>query len=540
MKDKKGFTLIEILVVVVIVAVLAAVSFPLYQKTIYRNRFSTLIPIAKAVANANEAYYMGANQYATNKNSLDLSVSQDAKGVNIILGNNEHSHYVLANRPDLPSNNYIIYQQNSETFASEIHCEADKNNDLANWLCENQLSGTLIEGSLTPNFNTYVLYGSGTGTISSQVHVDLSTITCEQNSNSGNKSCEITYQDDHSITKKTCNNKKNESTCTYTTYTDDGGQNVCYGNKAISLEGQCIPEGNGKYGTDYDEDGNYTQLFCHNYTSGSGCYAYGSESYDSDGTHIAASNRYCSSWDSDGRCIAYQQNKGNDHMAVFDENHKLWIRADCGVIDTEGNCLSYKGGRVEEWEFDDDGETLTYKDSTCLTMNSSLECTSYGNYKKTTYNNDNTKTEDSYTINNNTLTTKTYDANNNQTYGMQYTCSDSSGNCTTYSQTYENIFTYNEQNQETAHIRIKCTQYNASNECTKYSPESNAYRTYAADGTTLVSKTTLKCKSYTGTNCTGGWTKTEVPYVNGNEDTANQVVSTCTNVNLNTGQCVNN
>lgn len=157
-------------------------------------------------------------------------------------------------------------------------------------------------------------------------------------------------------------------------------------------------------------------------------------------------------------------------------------------------------------------------------MSDSLQCTSYGNYKETTYGANNSKTEASYDVNNNILTSKNYDANNNQTYGIQYTCSDSGGNCSTYSKTAEHIFLYNPQNQETAHIRITCTQYNSQNECTKYSSETSAYRTYADDGTTLLSRTTLKCKKYTGTECTGGWTRTTSPYVNGVEDTSQKVV----------------
>ena len=38
-----GFTLVEVLVVVVIIAVLAAVAVPQYQKAVLKSRFSSLL-----------------------------------------------------------------------------------------------------------------------------------------------------------------------------------------------------------------------------------------------------------------------------------------------------------------------------------------------------------------------------------------------------------------------------------------------------------------------------------------------------------------
>ena len=544
--NKKGFTLLEILVVVLIVGILAAVAFPFYQKTVYRNRYSTLIPVTKSVASANEINYLRKNSYAGTMQDLDVIVSNDIEGLNIILGNTEDASYVLTSRTDLPGNTYIIYQKNSSNFPNEIHCEADPNNERAVWLCAQELGGTPVSGSITPNYNTYVLIGSGSGNIQT-VRVNLSNIKCEDSETTAQRSCQITHSDAHSITKKTCNNKKNENTCTYTTYTDDGAQRICYGNKAVSQDGECIPESNGKYGTNYDADGNYTQLLCNNYTSGSGCYALGEEGYDADGTHISAKNRYCVQWDSIGKCIAYQQNKGNDHMAIFDENHKYWIRGDCGSIDPEGNCLSYTGGRVEEWDYDENGNTLVYRDNTCNSMSNTLECSSYSNYKTTTYDyNANGRTESTCEAstasgNCNSITTKDYNTTGQQLNGYQRSCKswDSSGNCIAYKSGTDNTFTYNSNNKETSHVVVNCSTYDSNNNCTKYSSGRASYRSYDENGTTITSKTDITCNSYTGTTC-NGWTIKVTPYKNGKENTSGvtTVSNNCINVNMTTGQCL--
>ena len=537
-KNKLGFTIIEILVVILIIGILAGISVPLYQKAVYKSRFAGLIPIARSIAKSNEVYFLVNKTYSTDPNALDVTVNRDSREPHVFLVNDSEFSYTMVNREDFPGNNYIIYQDHSANFPSQTHCEAAKDDKYANWLCEVVYKGDLLEGSITPNFNTYVLGSEAQGSISSLAE-SLSNISCSDSENSGNKSCEVTINNRTSVTKTYCTNKNNPSSCTYTTYQSDGSQNICYGSRAKMVNGECVALNKGKYEQGYDEDGNRTDYLCNDYVTNSGCYALGEEVYDQNGKHLAAANRYCAEWNAEGQCIAYTQGKGNDHLGVFEGNHKLWVRGDCQTIDTDGTCLSYNGGRVEEWEFDDDGGTISYKDSKCLAMNDSLQCTSYGNYKKTTYGTD-SKTEDSYDVNNNSLTSKTYDAYNNQTYGVQYTCTGSGGDCSTYSKAAEHIFSYNDQHQETAHIRKTCTKYTSNGECSQYASETSSYKTYADDGVTVTSRITLKCKKYTNTDCTGGWTRTSTPYVNGVANDSQQVTTTCANANINTGECVNN
>ena len=71
----KGFTLIEILVVVLVIGILAAVALPKYQKAVFKSNAGQIISLIRSIADAQERFYLANGKYASDFESLDVDIA---------------------------------------------------------------------------------------------------------------------------------------------------------------------------------------------------------------------------------------------------------------------------------------------------------------------------------------------------------------------------------------------------------------------------------------------------------------------------------
>ena len=78
---KTAFTLIELLVVVLIIGILSAIALPQYRVAVAKARVATMLNVASSIAQAQEAYYLANNEYATDLSFLDIGVPSQCTAI---------------------------------------------------------------------------------------------------------------------------------------------------------------------------------------------------------------------------------------------------------------------------------------------------------------------------------------------------------------------------------------------------------------------------------------------------------------------------
>ena len=102
MKEKKGFTLVELLIAILIIGVLVGVALPQYRLAKDKAQYSAMMNIGRAIAESNERYYIEHNKtYATSFDQLDVNIP-----ANSFSGNTAYFDW---------GNCRLYYQQ-------EVHC----------------------------------------------------------------------------------------------------------------------------------------------------------------------------------------------------------------------------------------------------------------------------------------------------------------------------------------------------------------------------------------------------------------------------------
>ncbi len=137
--NNQGFTLLELLVVVLIIGILAAVALPQYKLAVDRSKMTQLIAFANIVKQAQQRYYLANGSYANNWSDLDITLDgyEYSRG-NLYIDN----AYALLNY-----NNNGLYFYGGSNYLPDIllivfnefeyrNCYANRTNERAQALCK--------------------------------------------------------------------------------------------------------------------------------------------------------------------------------------------------------------------------------------------------------------------------------------------------------------------------------------------------------------------------------------------------------------------
>ena len=124
-KNRRGFTLMELLVVVLIIAILVAVAAAQYQKATDKTLITSSFPVLQATLNAQRLYKLEHGSYTTSWEQLDVGISpiKTAQGSRIDVAN---GYYYLAR---YGSDGYVSFRP------SKLWTEISVRFDNGRWLC---------------------------------------------------------------------------------------------------------------------------------------------------------------------------------------------------------------------------------------------------------------------------------------------------------------------------------------------------------------------------------------------------------------------
>ena len=107
---KKGFTLIEVLIVVIILGILATIAIPQFAKTVERSRNGEATTIIGAIQTAEQVYRLDLQTYTTLLGNLDCTIGAKNWSYTILAGSDTFTITATRNSGSY-SNNTITYSE---------------------------------------------------------------------------------------------------------------------------------------------------------------------------------------------------------------------------------------------------------------------------------------------------------------------------------------------------------------------------------------------------------------------------------------------
>jgi len=128
-QNSGGFTLIEVLVVVLIIGILTSIALPQYQRSVQKARLTEAVQVLKVLGDAEQVYYATYNRYAANLNELDVTppAGFGNNWSNLLASVHDDKIHIETRALFMPGNFYIVFS-GDHVYCS--HCCVAKENKL--------------------------------------------------------------------------------------------------------------------------------------------------------------------------------------------------------------------------------------------------------------------------------------------------------------------------------------------------------------------------------------------------------------------------
>ena len=114
MKNKLGFTLLELLVVVLIIGILTSIALPQYNKAVEKSKATQGITLLKTLGQAADLYYLQKGEFPSSLEDFDVQFPSDWTGTEKfwneqVIDVRSNGEWSLLLQVQKPSNTYIIW-----------------------------------------------------------------------------------------------------------------------------------------------------------------------------------------------------------------------------------------------------------------------------------------------------------------------------------------------------------------------------------------------------------------------------------------------